>query len=346
MGVRMKLPNVGVVGVGSMGASHTRVLSSLSHLCALGGVYDADGVVSREVAARYRTTSVDRLEDLLAGVDAVSLAVPTSAHYETACQIIDQGKHILIEKPIAATSEQGRDLVARARAKGVVLQVGHVERFNPAVGLLPDILEDKQIVALDFRRMSPYSSRALDTDVVSDLMIHDIDILNSLLPVPKLRVEAAGTAPASGQWADYVVATLCHDGGVIATFTASRVTEQKIRTLCITTLEAYIELDYLERRILVSRATHPHFSNSGTSYRQENIIEKVYVPNREPLVAEIEDFLKCIHSGDDPLVTGDDGVAALETVERIQACLYPESTAHNPTPSRVNLPGEQSAWEA
>lgn len=323
----MELPKVGVVGVGSMGASHARVYSSLSHLCTLAGVHDQDGAASRQAAVNYRTAAYERVEDLLDGVDAVSVAVPTTAHYEMACAAIDEGKHILLEKPIAATSQQGRDLVARARAKGVVLQVGHVERFNPAIALLPNILADKQIVGLDFHRMSPYDSRIFDSDVVSDLMIHDIDILHSLLPVPSLRVEAAGTAPYSQLRADYAVATLTLEGGVIANLTASRVTEQKIRTLRITTLEAYVELDYLERRILVNRATHPHFSGGGSSYRQENVIEKVYVPNQEPLVAEIENFLQCIRTGDDPLVTGEDGVAALETVELIQSRLYSESEA-------------------
>lgn len=315
-------PSIGVVGVGSMGAIHARSFSSLPHLCTLRCVYDTDRTASSRVAAKYRTTAVDRFEDLLAAVDAVSLAVPTSAHHEMACAAIEQGKHILLEKPIAATSAQGRDLVARAKAKGVVLQIGHIERFNPAVGLLPEILGDKQIVALDFHRMSPYNSRIFDADVVSDLMIHDIDILHSLLLTPPLRIEAAGAAPSSSVGADYAVATMTYEGGVIANLTASRVTEQKIRTLCITTLEAYIELDYLERRILVYRATLPIFSGNGASYRQENIVEKVYVPTHEPLLLEIESFLHCVRTGEKPVVTGEDGVAALETVERIQSRIY------------------------
>lgn len=320
-GSTVQRPRIGIAGVGSIGAKHARVISSLAHLCNFRGVYDLDTTASSQVADRYNTSAVDRFEELLADVDAVVLAVPTSAHYEMACAAIEQGKHILLEKPIAATTAQGRDLVERARVKGVVLQVGHVERFNPAVGVLPQILADKQIVALDFHRMSPYSPRIIDADVVSDLMIHDIDILRSLLPIPLLRVEAAGAAPSSKLRADYVVATLTFEGGIIANLTASRVTEQKIRTLSITTIEAYIELDFLERRILINRATHPQFSGGGSAYRQENVIEKVYVPNREPLVAEIESFLQCVRTGDNPVVSGEDGLVALETVERIQSRL-------------------------
>lgn len=315
----MPLPNVGVVGVGSMGALHARVFSSLAHLCTLRGVFDLDNTASGHVAQEYHTTAIDRFEDLVAEVDALSIAVPTSAHYEMACAAIEAGKHVLIEKPIAATTAEGADLVARAQRKGVILQVGHVERFNPAIGLLPQILADKRIVALDFHRMSPYSPRIFDADVVSDLMIHDIDILRNLVPARLQRIEAAGVAHSSKLHADYVVATLTFDGGIIANLTASRLTEQKIRTLSITALEAYVELDFLERRILINRATQQQFSGGGAAYRQESVIEKVYVPNREPLVAEIESFLHCVRTGEEPLVSGHDGVAALEIVEQIQS---------------------------
>lgn len=321
----MTLPKIGVIGAGKMGANHARILSSLPHLCVLTQVYDTDGAAARQVAADHRTAAADRLDDLFDDVDAVSIAVPTSLHYETACMAIDRGKHLLVEKPIAANSQQGRDLVARAADRGVVLQVGHVERFNPAIQLLPQILAGKQIVALDFHRMSPYSPRIFDADVVSDLMIHDIDILHSLVPGSPVRIQAAGAAPSSGDRTDYAVATLTLPGGVIANLTASRVTEQKVRTLCVTTIEAYVELDYVERRILVSRATHPHFAEQG-AYRQESVIEKVYVPDREPLVAEFAEFLRCIRAGETPLVTGADGAAALETVERIQACIRESDT--------------------
>lgn len=315
--------NVGVVGVGQMGANHARIYSSLTHLCNLIGVHDNDAKASQQIAAKYRTTAIASFDELLDQVDAVSVVVPTSAHYEMACKAIERGKHVLLEKPIAATSAEGHELVARARAQGVVLQIGHVERFNPAVTVLPEILANKQIVALEFRRLSPYSPRIFDSDVVSDLMIHDIDVLQSLVPLRPQAVAASGSAPASKVRADYAVATLTYEGGVIANLTASRVTEQKIRMLCITTLEAYIELDYLERRILVTRATIPNFPEDGrSSYRQENIIEKVYVPNHEPLSSELESFLRCIRTGERPLVTGEHGTAALETVERIQTCLY------------------------
>lgn len=319
--------NVGVVGVGSMGASHARVYKTLPHLCTLRGVFDLDPETSRRVADTYNTVAFDRVEDLIRSVDAVSIAVPTGAHYESACAAIAEGKHILLEKPIAENSEQARDLIARARNRGVTLQVGHIERFNPAVQLLPAILSGTHIVGLEFRRLSPYSPRISDADVVSDLMIHDIDLLHSLLQSLPVRVEAAGCSPLSRVHADYADATLTFAGGVIAHLTASRLTEQKIRSLCITTLDRYIELDFLERRILITRATRANFPDDGASYRQENVIEKVYVPNHEPLTLELESFLNCVRTGDSPVVTGEQALTALELVEAIQLDLYRDRAA-------------------
>jgi len=315
--------SVGVIGVGSMGASHARVYNSLPHLCTLGGVFDLDRETGRRVAATYNTVAFERVDRLIRAVDAVSIAVPTSAHHELACAAIAEGKHVLLEKPIAKNSEEARDLIARARAQDVTLQVGHIERFNPAVQLLPEILADKQIVGFEFRRLSPYSPRIFDADVVSDLMIHDIDILHSLVPSLPVRIGAAGASPISRGPADYAVATLTFAGGVIAHLTASRVTEQKIRSLGITTLEAYIELDFLERKILITRATRADFPDHGASYRQENVIEKVYVPNHEPLALELESFLQSVRTGDSPIVTGEHALTALELVEAIQSELYP-----------------------
>ena len=314
--------DVGVIGVGSMGASHVRVYSSLPHRCTLRGVFDLDFETSRRIAATYNTVAFDRLDDLIMAVDAVSIAVPTSEHFDTACAAIDAGKHVLLEKPIAQNSEQARVLIARARNRGVTLQVGHIERFNPAVQLLQAVLAGKHIVGFEFRRLSPYSPRISDADVVSDLMIHDIDLLHSLLGSLPVRIAAAGVSPISKGRADHAVALFTFAGGVIAQLTASRLTEQKIRSLCITTLDAFIELDFLERRILITSATHVNFPDNGASYRQENVVQKVYVPNHEPLALELESFLNCVRTGVAPVVTGEEALTALELVEAIQTDLY------------------------
>jgi len=319
-----------VIGAGNMGMNHLRVCKALNHICELTGVYDLDAERRAEAAARYAIQAFDHIEDVWDSVDAVSIVTPTVTHYEIAKEALIRGLHVLLEKPITGTVAEGEELTRLAAAGGLALQIGHVERFNPAVQVLPEILDGKEIIGLDFRRMSPYDPRIRDVGVVHDLMIHDIDVLRFLVPLDITGIQAYGCAPRSGEHTDYAAASLLLDGGIIATLTASRVTEQKVRTLCITTGEAYIEMDYIDRRITVARATHAHFyANSKTSYRQENITEKVFVPNREPLMDEIEAFLNCVLEGAAPLIGGEDGVAALAIANRIEACVKAGHTNNN-----------------
>lgn len=315
----MQKIRTGVIGTGNMGANHLRIYKKLSHICELAGIFDTDTGKCSLMQETYAVKCFDSYEELLDNVDAVSVVVPTAAHYDIAKKALQKGVHILVEKPIAERVEQGRELVETAENKGLVLQVGHIERFNPAVQLLPEILKDKHIIALDFKRMSPFDPRVRDIDVVQDLMIHDIDVLRCLLPEGIAHIEAIGSAPRSAGRYDYAVACMELESGVIAGFTASRVTEQKIRSLCITADEAYIDLDYNERKIIVVRSTHADFkAGSVPSYRQESIIEKVYVPNHEPLTREIESFLTCVANDAKPETDGYAGVEALEIVMRIQ----------------------------
>lgn len=311
-----------VIGAGNMGANHMRVYKALAHMCDLAGVYDTDRERCAEAARRYDTKAYDSLDDVFSDADAVSIAVPTICHYEVAKQALASSVHVLLEKPITETVAQGGELTQLARAGGLTLQIGHVERFNPAVQVLPEILSGKEIIGLSFRRMSPYDPRIRDVGVVHDLMIHDIDVLRSLVPAGVVGIHAFGASPRSGGHTDYASASLLLEGGIIADLTASRVTEQKVRTLSITTDAAYIELDYIDRKITVARATQGHFiDGSKPSYRQENIIEKVFVPNQEPLMKEIEAFLGSVTDGTAAAVGGEDGVAALTIANRIEACV-------------------------
>lgn len=319
-----------------MGANHLRIYKRLPYICELVGIFDADAGRCSLMQETYDVQCFDSYEELLENVDAVSIVVPTAAHYEIAKKALQKGVHILLEKPVTEHVEQGTELVETAEARGLVLQVGHIERFNPAVQLLPEILKDKRIIALDFKRMSPFDPRVSDIDVVQDLMIHDIDVLRCLLPERIIHIEAIGSMPRSGRRYDYAVACMELESGIIANFTASRVTEQKIRTLCITADEAYIDLDYNERKIIVVRSTHAGY-NTGIvpSYRQESIIEKVYVPNHEPLTREIESFLSCVMNHTKPEVDGAAGVEALKTVKRIQERMEYNRTARS---KRAGLP--------
>jgi predicted dehydrogenase len=311
-----------VVGAGSMGANHMRVYKALAHMCDLIGIYDTDPDRCEEMARRYGVNAFDSLDAVWDEADAASIAVPTVHHFDVAGEALARGVHILLEKPIAESVEQGEALTRMARERGLTLQIGHVERFNPAVQILPEILNGKEIIGLDFRRMSPYDARIGDVGVVHDLMIHDIDVLRALKPAAISDIQAFGSSPRSGVHTDYAVAALMMEGGIIANLTASRVTEQKVRKIAVTTDRAYIELDYLDRKITVARATQGHFIDGGKpSYRQENIIEKVFVPNQEPLMKEIESFIDCVESGDAPMVGGEDGVAALVIANHIETCI-------------------------
>lgn len=313
---------VGVIGTGSMGANHLRIYKKLSHLCDVAGIYDADPDKCQWIQETYGAACCASCDRLLSEVDAASIVAPTAHHYEIAKNALQKGVHILLEKPITQEVEQGEELVRIAEESGRILQVGHIERFNPAVELLPGILRGKKVIALEFRRMSPYDPRVADIDVVQDLMIHDIDVMRYILPGEIESIQAVGASPRSGSCCDYAVAILRLQGGVVANFTASRVTEQKIRKACITTDEAYIELDYNERKIIVVRSTRGNYDAGSTpAYRQESVIEKVFVPNHEPLVKEIESFLESVAGGMRPAVDGSAGVQALKTVKRIQASM-------------------------
>ena len=313
---------VGVIGTGNMGQHHARVYSQLPHLCELVGVYDLRQDQARQVAARYHTRAFERLEDLLDGVDAVSIAAPTALHHRIASETLEQGIATLVEKPIAAGLSEAEDLIETARARGTVLQVVHVERFNPAVVEIARILETERIIGISVERLSPFDPRISDVDVVLDLMIHDLDIVRSLNPGSDIsRMSAAGRAVRSEVNVDYATATITFDNGVIAGLTASRVTEDKVRRLEVSTADAFVVLDYMERKITITRRTT--FSGlQKPNYKQESLVEKVLVPLQEPLVAELEHFLGCARSGDKPRVSGEDGLEALRAAEAIRSQIY------------------------
>lgn len=318
----MDKPRIGVVGAGNMGLNHIRVYDALRDRCALAGIYDADAARAQSVAQSHNLKAFDSLDALLDAVDAVSVVVPTAYHEAVTLAAVRHGVHLLVEKPIADSMEAAGHMAAAAAAAGVVLQVGHIERFNPVVAMMPDILQGKRLLAMDFRRLSPFDPRVRDVDVVLDLMIHDIDVMLHLLGGEVTSVQALGSTPRSPGRADHAVALL-EVGGVPVCLTASRVTEQKVRSLCVTTDQAYIEMNYLERRIAVSRVTHSGFSLSAQgSYRQEGIVEKVLVPNAEPLRLELEHFLDRVSDKQTPLVSAADGIAALQVAERIRQCIY------------------------
>jgi predicted dehydrogenase len=303
---------VGVIGVGSMGQNHVRVYEELSET-RLVGVYDSDHGRARSVADAFGTDVLEP-RDLLDAVDAVSIAVPTSYHYEIARECIDAGVHVLVEKPFVENLDDGRRLIEFADRRDLVLQVGHIERFNPAVVTLMDLVDDLDVIALDAKRLGPPLDREIEDSAVMDLMIHDIDILLSILDGRIETVCATGSRDSN-----YATATIQTEAGRIGELTASRVTQQKVRELTITAEQCRVIVDYIDQSIEITRQSLPEYAREQDSfrYRHENIVEQVLVERREPLKNELSAFAEAIRTEGEPVVPGEDGIRALELAREI-----------------------------
>lgn len=303
---------VGIVGVGSMGANHARVYSQLADV-ELIGVADVDDEQARRVAAEYGCEAMEQA-DLFETVDAVSIVVPTQFHYAVATEALEAGVHVLVEKPFVATEEEGRELIDLADEKGLTLAVGHIERFNPAVDALSELVEDLEVLAIDARRLGPPLDRDIDDSVVLDLMIHDVDVLLAL--VDSEVVDVSAVERDDGQ---YAVAQVRFENGVIGTLTASRVTQRKVRSLEVTARECLVEMDYIDQSMEIHRQARPEYTSLGAEmrFRQESVTERPLIESEEPLLRELRSFVDAVVTGSPPEVTGEDGLRALDLCRRI-----------------------------
>ncbi|QLG48556.1 Gfo/Idh/MocA family protein [Natrinema halophilum] len=301
----------GVIGVGSMGENHARVYDELPGV-ELVGIADRDEEIALRVAAEYGVEPIDP-ETLCERCDVVTVAVPTHAHYEAVSTCLEAGVHVLVEKPIAETVEQGRQLAEQAREAGLTLQVGHIERFNPAVQAVKEVIEDLDVISVEAERLGPPIDRTAPGNVIFDLMVHDVDVVGSILNEQPSSVAAMGTE--NGR---YATATIEY-GETVATVTASRVTQKKVRKLTVTASECLVEVDYLEQSVLIHRDSYPEYlTNDGTPrYRHESVVERPRVDSGEPLRNELRSFVETVKTGAEPEVTAEDGIAALETVQLI-----------------------------
>ncbi len=296
-----------------MGENHARVYSELPNVD-LACVSDHDEALAQRVAAEYGTEPVE-FETALDRCDVVTVAVPTRAHYDVVSDCLSAGVHVLVEKPIAETTEQGQALAEQADDEGLVLQVGHIERFNPAVRTVTDLIDDLDVISLEAERLGPPLDRDGLGNVVSDLMVHDIDVVGSMLDAQPDTVTAMGAE--NGQ---YATTTMKYDD-VVASLTASRVTQKKVRKLTVTARECLVEVDYLEQSVLIHRNSYPEYVvDDGTRrYRHESVIERPRVDNGEPLRHELEAFVDAVRTGSEPVVTAEDGIEALEAVKTIES---------------------------
>lgn len=310
---------VGVVGVGSMGRHHTRVYRELPG-AELIGIHDADDKRAAGVAAEQGTNAMT-LPALLDAVEAVSVVVPTPYHREVAEAAADAGVSLLVEKPIAGTPQDARAILDAAEESGVTLQVGHVERFNPAVRAVAEVVPDLDVLAVTAERLGPPTERDVAANVVHDLMIHDIDVVRALLDGEPGGVTASGAASSQ-----YATATCTFPDGVVASFTASRVTEQKVRRLAITARECRVVVDYTDQSVEIHRSTTPEYvaEDGGFRHRTESVVERPMVDNGEPLKHELRAFADAARNGTEPVVTAEDGLRALELASRIDDILDPQ----------------------
>ena len=316
---------VGVIGIGNMGWHHARVLSLLKD-AELVGVADPDPDRGQLAQEQFGCQWFPNHHTLLAEVEAVCIAVPTLLHHSVGLACLESGVHVLIEKPIAASQDEATALIQAAREAGRLLQVGHIERFNPAFRELTKVVANEEVVVLEGRRHSPHSDRANDVSVVLDLMIHDIDLVLELAQAPVVRLAAAGGRSGEGP-IDYVNATLGFENGVVASLTASKMSHRKIRSLSAHCRSSLVETDFLNHTLHIHRRAHEWYSadHGELLYRNDGFIEEVSTTSIEPLYAELEHFLQCVRGRETPAVDGLQASRALLLADLIeQAVEHPD----------------------
>jgi len=320
---------VAVVGCGEFGRNHARVYRELEAV-ELAGVFDQDVERAGKIAQEFQTRAFQSIGELRGAVDAASVAVPTVAHQEVGCGLMEMGIDVLVEKPMARTVEEADELIVAAKRNGRILQVGHVERFNPAVLAVEPVVN--RPLFFEVHRLGVFTPRSLDVDVIYDLMIHDLDILLALVKEPVEEVEAVGI-PVLTDKVDIAHARLEFAGGAVANVTASRVSTERVRKMRFFQQHEYISLDYARRdalRVSVKRpGSQPEFA-----------FEKLPAPDVEPLRGELEAFVEAVKTRVAPKTDGAAGRAALELASRVMESIREHAARVQPVapsvPGKVN----------
>ena len=309
---------VGVIGIGNMGWHHARVLSLLKD-ADLVGVADPDAQRGALATEQFGCRWFSDYRTMLEEVEAVCIAVPTLLHHSVGLACLEAGSHVLIEKPIAASQEEAAALIDVASRVGRLLQVGHIERFNPAFRELTKVVANEEVEVLEARRHSPHADRANDVSVVLDLMIHDLDLVLELASSSVVQLAAAGGRSSDGP-IDYVNATLGFENGVVASLTASKMSHRKIRTLSAHCRASLVETDFLNHNLHIHRRAHEWYSadHGELLYRNDGFIEEVSTTSIEPLYAELEHFLQCVRGRETPAVDGQQASRALRLADLIE----------------------------
>ena len=298
----VKAPRVGVVGVGHIGKNHARLYAEIAR-AQFTAIYDTDRAVAEQCAAEFGVKPVASLEEFAEQVDAASIATPTSTHFEIARELLARGKHLLVEKPIADNTAHASELAELAAARGLVLQVGHVERFNPVLSALEKRLTNPRFI--EAHRLSPYPNRSTDIGVVLDLMIHDLEIILHLVRSPVQTIDAVGV-PVLSRGEDIANARIRFENGCVANITSSRISPEQMRKIRVFQENVYLSLDYQNQ--------------SGEMYRRTAAgLERddVEIEREEPLKRELAAFIECAATGRAPKVSGFQAAAALELAVEI-----------------------------
>jgi predicted dehydrogenase len=293
---------VGVVGVGHIGSNHARLYTNMPGVD-FAAIYDVDLAKANAIAKKYRVTAAKSLEEFIESIDAASVATPTNTHHEIARALLARGKHVLVEKPITDNTAHATELAEIATQHGLILQVGHVERFNPVLSALEARLTHPRFI--EAHRLSPYPDRSTDIGVVLDLMIHDLEIVLHLVRSAVQNIDAVGV-PVLSKGEDIANARLRFENGCVANITSSRISPERMRKIRVFQEDAYLSLDYEKQ--------------SGEIYRRESgriTRDKVPIEREEPLKNQLASFIECASTGHQPRVSGFQATAALELAVEI-----------------------------
>ncbi len=320
---------VAVVGAGSLGKEHVRIYAELAKAgrVELAGVYDSAADTAHKIAAKHGTRAFGSLAEAIAASDALSLVTPTTTHFDLAKTLLQHGKHLLIEKPMTDQASQAAELVQLAQQNKCVLQVGHVERFNPVFKYLETVATDPRFI--EVHRLSPYPARSTDIGVVLDLMIHDLDVVLAFVKSPVISVDAVGV-PVLSQSEDMANARLRFANGCVANLNASRIYPERMRKIRVISggaMPSYVSLDYRaqegyiyriaregeEESSLLKKLLKAKDSTIVSEFAGKRIVrEPVPIEKVEPLKVELQSFIECIHARETPVVSGESAKLALD----------------------------------
>ena len=307
---------MGVVGTGYLGRLHARILTEMPEVVAVGFVEPNDDIAA-DIAANLKLKRYPSVADLAKEVDAAVVATPTTLHFEVAKQLLESGCDVMIEKPITATVDEARRLIAIAAERARIIQVGHVERYNPAVTAVASTIRDVRY--FEAERLGVFVGRSLDVDVLLDLMIHDLNLVLSLLGQSVVDVRAVGV-PVLTDKVDLANVRLELANGAVANLTASRVSQDRVRKVRLFSSDSYISIDTRDQEVkgyrLVDRTIQPL---------------EIAVEKKEPLRAELESFLGCVRQRRRPIVSGEDGLAAVELARRVAGAIEESMRKYRPS---------------